>query len=563
MRRLTGGGQGGIPSGGGRPILILPEETQRYLGRDAQRTNIMAARVISEAVRTTLGPRGMDKMLVDSLGDVVITNDGVTILDEMEVEHPAAKMIVEVAKTQDEEVGDGTTTAVVISGALLHEAEQLLDQSIHSTVIASGYRLAAEKAQEFLDEISEKVGFDDDAMLREVAMTAMTGKKAGSAREELADLAVKAVKQIAEKTDGGYLVDVDFIGIEKKQGGSIVDSSLINGIIVDKERVHPGMPKRVEGAKIALIDCPLEVKKTETDAEIRIERPEQLRAFLDEEENMLRKAVDKIVETGANVVLCQKGIDDVAQHFLSKAGVLAVRRVKKSDMEKLARATGGEVTTNVDDLSKEHLGSAGLVEERKVAGDEMIFVEKCKNPKAVSVLVRGGTEHVVDEVERSMNDAVRVVGDVIEDGKLVAGGGASEIEVAKRLREYAETVGGREALAVNGFANAVEAITRTLTENAGLDAIDTLVELRAKHEKPKGKNLGLNAYKGKVEDMLKIGVVEPLRVKTQAIKSGSEAAIMILRIDDVIAASKKEMSIPPPGGPGAGAPGMGGMGPMG
>ncbi|MEA1905298.1 MAG: thermosome subunit beta [Candidatus Hadarchaeota archaeon] len=558
-----GGGQGGIPSGGGRPILVLPEETQRYLGRDAQRTNIMAARVISEAVRTTLGPRGMDKMLVDSLGDVVITNDGVTILDEMEVEHPAAKMIVEVAKTQDEEVGDGTTTAAVIAGALLHEAEQLLDQSIHSTVIASGYRLAAEKAQEFLDEVSEKVGFDDDAMLREVAMTAMTGKKAGSAREELADLAVKAVKQIAEKTDGGYLVDVDFIGIEKKQGGSIVDSSLINGIIIDKERVHPGMPRRVEGAKIALLDCPLEVKKTETDAEIRIERPEQLRAFLDEEENMLRKAVDKIVETGADVVLCQKGIDDVAQHFLSKAGVLAVRRVKKSDMEKLARATGGEVTTNVDDLSKEYQGSAGLVEERKVAGDEMIFVEKCKNPKAVSVLVRGGTEHVVDEVERSMNDAVRVVGDVIEDGKLVAGGGASEIEVAKRLREYAETVGGREALAVNSFANAVEAITRTLTENAGLDAIDTLVELRAKHEKAKGKNLGLNAYKGKVEDMLKIGVVEPLRVKTQAIKSGSEAAVMILRIDDVIAASKKEMPTPPPGGPGAGAPGMGGMGPMG
>lgn len=561
MRR-SAGGQGGVPTGGGRPILILPEETQRYLGRDAQRTNIMAARVISEAVRTTLGPRGMDKMLVDSLGDVVITNDGVTILDEMEVEHPAAKMLVEVAKTQDEEVGDGTTTAVVIAGALLHEAEQLLDQSIHPTVIASGYRLAAEKAQKFLDEISERVSFDDDAMLRKVAMTAMTGKKASSAREELADLAVKAVKQIAEKTDGGYLVDTDFIGVEKKQGGSTADSSLINGIIIDKERVHPGMPKRVKNAKIALLDCPLEIKKTETDAEIRIERPEQLRAFLDEEENMLRGAVDKIIKTGANVVLCQKGIDDIAQHFLSKTGILAVRRVKKSDMEKLARATGGTVTTNLDDLTKKHLGSAGLVEERKVAGDQMIFIEKCKNPRAVSILVRGGTEHVVDEVERSLNDALHVVGDVIEDGKIVAGGGASEIEVAKRLREYAETVGGREALAVNSFADAIETIIRTLSENAGLDSIDTLVELRAKHDKPRGKNLGLNAYNGKVEDMLKIGVVEPLRVKTQAIKSGSEAAIMILRIDDVIAASKKEkMPTPPSGGPGA--PSTGGAGPMG
>ncbi len=560
--RPLGSGQGGAPSGG-RPILVLPEDTRRYLGRDAQRTNIMAARVISEAIRTTLGPRGMDKMLVDSLGDVVITNDGVTILEEMDVEHPAAKMIVEVAKTQEDEVGDGTTTAVVISGELLHEAEKLLDQSIHPTVIAAGYRLAAEKAQEFLNEVADDVSFDDKETLRKVAMTAMTGKKAESAREELADLALKAAKQIAEKTDDGYVMDADYIGIEKKQGGSIRDSSLIDGIIIDKERVHPGMPKRVEKAKVALLNCALEVKKTETDAKIHVTDPQQLKTFLDEEESMLHKLVDKIVKTRANVVFCQKGIDDVAQHYLSKVNILATRRVKKSDMEKLARATGGKVVTNVDDLTKDDLGDAGLVEERKIAGDEMIFVEKCKDPKAVSVLVRGGTEHVVDEVERSMHDAIRVVGAAIEDGKVVAGGAAPEIELAKRLRHYADSVGGREALAVGSFANAVEAISRTLAENAGLDAIDTLVELKARHDKPDGKNAGLNVYKGKVEDMLKNGVIEPLRVKTQAIKSGSEAAIMILRIDDVIASSKRAPPAGPPGGggmPPGMPPGMGGMG---
>jgi thermosome len=506
--------------------------------------NILAARIVSEAVRTTLGPRGMDKMLVDSLGDVVITNDGVTILKEMEVEHPAAKMLVEVAKTQDDEVGDGTTTAVVIAGELLREAERLLDQSIHPTVIASGFRMAAEKAQEILREIAEPVTIEDEELLKKIAMTAMTGKKAESAREKLAELAVRAVKQIVDKTDGGYIADIDYIGIEKKPGESTEDSQLIEGVILDKERVHPGMPKRVKNASIALLDCALEIKKTETDAEIRVTRPEQLRAFLDEEESMLKKMVDKIVSSGANVVICQKGIDDLAQHHLAKAGIYAVRRAKKSDMEKLARATGGRVVTNIEDLSPEYLGQAGLVEEQKIGEDKLTFVKGCKDPKAVGILIRGGTEHVIDEVERAVHDALSVVAAAIEDGKIVVGGGAPDIELAKRLREFSETVGGREALAVNAFANAVESIPRTLAENAGMDSIDILVELRAKHESPDGKYFGVDVYNGKTADMMKAGVIEPLRIKAQAIKSASEAAIMILRIDDVIAASKKEVSPP-------------------
>ena len=536
---------------GGRPVFVLPEGTRRLVGRDAQRMNILAARVIAEAVRTTLGPRGMDKMLVDSLGDVVITNDGKTILDEMEVEHPAAKMMVEIAKTQDEEVGDGTTTAVIIAGELLHKAEELLDQVIHPTVIAAGYRMAADKSQEILEGLAEKADFDDEALLKKIAMTSMTGKKAEGAKDKLADLAVKAVRQIADKTNGKYVVDIDYIGVEKKQGGSTTESELIHGLVIDKERVHPGMPKRVKNAKIALLDCALEVKKTETDAEIRVTRPEQLRAFLDEEENMLRKMVDKIVATGANVVMCQKGIDDIAQHFLAKAGVYATRRVKKSDMDKLARATGGKVVTSIDDLTSTDIGTAGSVEEKKIADEKMTFVEGCKDPKAVSLLVRGGTEHVVDEVERAVHDGLCVVAAAVEDGKIVAGGGAPEIELAKQLRDYAETVGGREALAVSAFADAVEIVPRTLAENAGLDSIDMLVDLRARHEKADGKNIGLNVYEGKVMDMFKMGVAEPLRIKTQAMKSASEAAVMILRIDDVIAATKKGMG-PPAGGPEAG-----------
>ncbi|MDI6642635.1 MAG: thermosome subunit beta [Candidatus Hodarchaeaceae archaeon] len=533
---------------GGRQVLVLPEGTRRLIGRDAQRMNILAARVISEAVRTTLGPRGMDKMLVDSLGDVVITNDGVTILKEMEVEHPAAKMLVEVAKTQDEEVGDGTTTAVVLAGELLHEAERLLDQTIHPTVIVSGYRMAAEKAQNLLSEIAEPIKIDDEVLLKKIAMTAMTGKKAEGSRERLADLVVNAVKQIVDKTDGGYIADIDYIGIEKKPGESTDDSQLIQGVILDKERAHPAMPKRVKNAKIALLDCALEIKKTETDAEIRVTSPDQLRAFLDEEEAMLKKMVDQVVATGANVVVCQKGIDDLAQHYLAKAGIYAVRRAKKSDMEKLSRATGGKILTNLDDLTADDLGKAGLVEERKIGEDKMTFIKECKDPRAVGILIRGGTEHVIDEVERAVHDALSVVSAAIEDGKIIYGGGAPDIELAKQLREYAETVGGREALAVNAFANAIESIPRTLAENAGLDSIDILVDLRAKHEKTDGKNIGVDVYKGKTADMKKEGVVEPLRMKTQAIKSASEAAIMILRIDDMIAASKKEIS--PPKGPG-------------
>lgn len=525
---------------GGTPILILPEKVHRYIGRDAQRMNILAARVIAEAIRTTLGPRGMDKMLVDNLGDVIITNDGVTILDEMDVEHPAAKMMVEIAKTQEDEVGDGTTTAVMLAGELLKKAEELLDQNIHATVIASGYRKAAEKAQEILNEMAIKISKDDDNMLKRIAITSMSSKGSEMRGEKLAEMCVQAVKQIVEEEDGKIVADIDNIKVEKKSGGSSADSQLIKGIVIDKEVVHPGMPKRVEDAKIALLNCALEVKETETDAEIRITDPEQLKAFLEEEERMLREMVEQIKATGANVVFCQKGIDDVAQHYLAKAGILAARRVKESDMEKLARATGGKVITNLKDLTANDLGYARLVEERKVAGDEMIFVEGCKDPKAVSLLVRGGTEHVVDEVERAVHDGICVISAAIEDGKILPGGGAPEIEVARRLREYAETVGGREALAINAFADAIEIVPRTLAENAGLDPIDILVQLRAEHGKSGNKNVGLDVISGKVTDTLKLGIVEPLRVKTQAIKSASEAAEMILRIDDVIAAGKLE-----------------------
>jgi len=536
---------------GGTQILVLPEKFSRYLGRDAQRMNITAARIIAEAVRTTLGPRGMDKMLVDNLGDVVITNDGVTILKEMDVEHPAAKMMVEIAKTQEDEVGDGTTTAVVLAGELLKKAEGLLDQDIHATVIATGYRRAAEKAQEILDRMAIKVSRDDEKILKQIAVTSMSSKGTEAKGDKLAELCVRAVRQIAEEEDGKLVADIDNIKVEKKSGGSSADSQLIRGILIDKERVHSGMPKRVEKAKIALLNCALEIEKTETDAKIHITDPEQLKAFLAEEEQMLRKMVDQIKKSGANVAMCQKGIDDIAQHFLAKAGIFAVRRVKESDMEKLARATGGKAVMNIKELSADDLGHAELVEERKVAGDEMTFVEGCKDPKAVSLLVRGGTEHVVDEVERAVHDGVCVISAAIEDGKIVAGGGAPEVELAKQLRDYAEMVGGREALAISAFADAIEIIPRTLTENAGLDPIDILVQLRAAHEKANGEVIGLDVFSGKVTDTSKLGIVEPLRVKTQAIKSASEAAEMILRIDDVIAAGKLEKGPPGPG-PGAG-----------
>ncbi|NJE30343.1 thermosome subunit [Thermococcus sp. 18S1] len=523
----------------GQPVVILPEGTQRYVGRDAQRLNILAARIIAETVRTTLGPKGMDKMLVDSLGDIVITNDGATILDEMDIQHPAAKMMVEVAKTQDKEAGDGTTTAVVIAGELLRKAEELLDQNIHPSIIIKGYALAAEKAQEILDNMAREIDVEDAEILKKAAVTSITGKAAEEEREYLAEIAVDAVRQVAEKVDGTYKVDLDNIKFEKKEGGSVRDTRLVRGVVIDKEVVHPGMPKRVEGAKIALINEALEVKETETDAEIRITSPEQLQAFLEQEEKMLREMVDKIKEVGANVVFVQKGIDDLAQHYLAKYGILAVRRVKKSDMEKLAKATGAKIVTNVRDLTSEDLGEAELVEQRKVAGENMIFVEGCKNPKAVTILIRGGTEHVVDEVERALEDAVKVVKDIVEDGKILAAGGAPEIELAIKLDEFAKEVGGKEQLAIEAFAEALKVIPRTLAENAGLDPVEILVKVIAAH-KEKGATIGVDVFEGEPADMMERGVIAPLRVTKQAIKSASEAAIMILRIDDVIAASKLE-----------------------
>ena len=523
----------------GQPVVILPEGTQRYVGRDAQRLNILAARIVAETIRTTLGPKGMDKMLVDSLGDIVITNDGATILDEMDIQHPAAKMMVEVAKTQDKEAGDGTTTAVVIAGELLRKAEELLDQNIHPSIIIKGYALAAEKAQEILEGIAKEVSPDDVETLKKAAVTSITGKAAEEEREYLANIAVEAVRQVAEKVGDKYKVDLDNIKFEKKEGGSVRETQLIKGVVIDKEVVHPGMPKRVENAKIALINEALEVKETETDAEIRITSPEQLQAFLEQEERMLKEMVDKIKEVGANVVFVQKGIDDLAQHYLAKYGIMAVRRVKKSDMEKLAKATGAKIVTNVKDLTSEDLGEAELVEQRKVAGENMIFVEGCKNPKAVTILIRGGTEHVVDEVERALEDAVKVVKDIVEDGKILPAGGAPEIELSIRLDEYAKEVGGKEQLAIEAFAEALKVIPRTLAENAGLDPVETLVKVIAAH-KEKGPTIGVDVFEGEPADMMEKGVIAPLRVTKQAIKSASEAAIMILRIDDVIAASKLE-----------------------
>lgn len=540
---------------GGQPILILKEGGSRTRGRDAQSMNIAAAKAVAGAVRTTLGPKGMDKMLVDTIGDVVITNDGVTILKEMDIEHPAAKMMVEVAKTQDDEVGDGTTSAVVIAGELLKKSEELLEQDVHPTVITLGYRQAAEKAQELLQTIAVDVKAKDKETLAKIAGTAMTGKNAEASKDKLCDLIVRAITFVAD-ADG--TVDTENVKVEKRVGGAIEDSEIVEGMIIDKERVHPGMPKTVKNAKILLLNAAVEYKKTEVDAEISITSPDQLQLFLDEEERMIKGIVEKIKASGANVLFCQKGIDDIAQHYLSKAGILAVRRVKKSDMEKLARATGGALISSIDAISADELGVAGLVEERKVGGEEMIFVEKCKNPKAVSIIIKGGTEHVVDELGRALEDALRVVGVVVEDKKIVAGGGAPEVELSLRLREYAATQGGRIQLAIEAFASALEVIPRTLAENAGLDPIDKLVELRAAHEKGK-KTFGLDVFEGKPVDMLAAGVVEPLRVKTQAIASAAEAAVMILRIDDVIASAKSAGPSPEEMAAMGGAGGMGGM----
>ncbi len=519
---------------GGGTILVLKEGTRRERGKGAQHNNIAAAKAVADAVRSTLGPRGMDKMLVDSMGDVVITNDGVTILKEIDVEHPAAKMLVEVAKAQDEECGDGTTSAVVLAGELLNRASDLIELNVHPTVIASGYRLAARRAVEALDDLAEKVAPDDTDSLKKIAMTSMISKQVSASREALADIAVKAVRAVAKEVDGRLFVDDDDIQLVKKQGGSLADTELVDGIIVDKERVHPGMPTRVENAKIALVDAALEVKKTEFDAKIQVTDPSQLQAFLDEEEKIVRGFADAVKASGANVLFAQKGIDDLAQHYLAKEGIYAIRRVKKSDMEKLAKATGGHLVSKINELSKADLGTAKLVDERKVGDEDMTFVTGCKQAKAVCILIRGGTEHVVDEVERSLEDALSVVAVALEDGKMITGGGSAQTKLSLVLRDYATSVGGREQFAIEQFAQSLEVIPRTLADNAGLDPIDTLIDLRNAHKNGK-KYAGVNVFTGKVSDMKKEGVLEPIRVFRQALLSATEAAAMILRIDDVIA----------------------------
>jgi thermosome len=521
-----------------QPIYVLPENIYRMIGKDAQRNNIAAARIVADLVKSTLGPKGMDKMLVDNLGDVIVTNDGVTILEEMHVEHPAAKMMVEIAKTQEKEVGDGTTTAVVLAGKLLENAEKLLDEKIHPSVIGRGYRKAREKADEILLKLSTKVNEKDKDFLKKIAMTAMTGKGAETAKEKLAELVANAVLQVAEKKDGKIFVDLDNIKIEKRKGKGIDDTELISGIVLDKEKVHAAMPSHVKDARIALLDVALEIKGPETDTKIQVTTPEQLQAFLDQEEMMLKKMVDKIVEVGANVVVCQKGIDDVAQYYLAKAGILALRRVKKSDMEKLAKATGGKIVSKLKELSKGDLGYAREVEEVKEGDEAFTYIKGCKNPKALTILVRGGTEHVVNEIERAIKDSIGDLAAALNDGYVVPGGGAIEVELAKAIREYATKFKGREQLAILGFADALEAIPRILAENAGLDPIDVLTELKVKHEKNPNIGLDLTKEENYIVDTLKAGIVEPTRIKLQALKSATEVTMMLLRIDDVIASKE-------------------------
>ena len=532
-----------------QPVVILKEGATQSRGRDARKANMMAAQIISEVLKTTLGPRGMDKMLIDSLGDITITNDGATVLDEIDVQHPAAKMMIEVAKTQDDEVGDGTTTSVILSGEILRRAGELFDDNIHPSIVISGYQKAAEKALEALEKIALDVDVNDKDTLMKIAMTSMRSKTVSRSREYLSDLVIDAIKQIVEQRDGQTIADVDNVQIVKKEGKSLDETELIRGIIIDKEVVHDGMPKKIKDAKVALIDAALEVEKTEFDAEIRIRSPDAIKAFLDQEADMLKKMVDDVLSSGANVLFCQKGIDDMAQHYLAKAGVLAARRVKKSDMEKMAMATGAKVVSNLSDLKEKDLGSCGVVEEKKVANDKMIFVEECSDPRSVAIFIRAGLERMLDEAERALNDALYVISDVIELPKMVPGGGAIEIELSKAVREYARSVGGREQLAIEAFSDALEIIPRTLAENAGLDVLDTMVAIKAAHEKADGSAMGVNVYDEGVIDMLDQGVVEPMAVKLQAIKSAVEVASMILRIDDVVAATSPSMPAGPPGMP--------------
>jgi thermosome len=543
----------------GVPIRVIKEGSDRSRGREAQHNNIMAAKVVAESVRSALGPKGMDKMLVDSFGDVTITSDGRTILDEMDVQHPAAKMLVEVAKTQDKEAGDGTTSAVIIAGELLSRAEELIDKNIHPTVIIDGYRKAADKALETLEKIAIPIDLKSSEYLKKAASTSMGSKIVAEYKDYLADLAVKAMLAVAEKqADGTFRADVDDVKVEKKTGESLKDTSLISGIVLDKEIVHSGMPKRMEKAKIALLDASLENEKPEMDTKISIESPDQIEAFLKEEETMLRNMVDKVLASGANVVVCQKGIDDMAQHFMARKGVIAIRRAKKSDMDKLARATGAKIISNIDALTPSDLGYAALVEERRTGDDKMTYIEGCKNPKSVTLLIRGGTQRMTAEAERSIHDGLCVVKDLIEDPRIVAGGSAPEMEMANVIKKYAQTVQGREQLAITIFAESLEAIATTLAENAGVDQVDILSELRTRHQK--GETwAGIDVLAGKVEDMTKINVYEPLAVKKQIIKSANEAASMILKIDDVIASQKMKTPPMPPGGMPGGMGGMGGM----
>ncbi len=553
---------------GTMPVVLLKDGATETKGREAQRNNIAAAKIIAEIVHTSLGPRGMDKMLVDDLGDVTITNDGATILKEIDVQHPAAKMLVEISKTTDNEVGDGTTSVVVLAGALLESAESLINQDVHPTIIVDGYRKAAKKAKQLLQEIADTVSPNDKTLLQKIAKTAMQTKLVRKDSSHLADIVVQAVLAVAEKIGETYHVDEDDIKVEKKAGKSIKDSLIIEGIVLDKEVVHAGMPKKVSEAKIALVNTALEINKTETDAKINISNPQQLKTFLDEENRMLKTMVDKVVASGATVLICQKGVDDMVQHYLAKAGILTVRRVKESDMTKLAKATGARITTNLDDLFEKDLGTAQLVEERKIEEDRWVFIEGCRHPKSVSLLLRGGSQRVVDEVERSVHDSIMVVKDVMEMPSIVAGGGAPETYTATKLRTWSKTLEGREQLAAEKFAEALESIPLTLAENAGMDPIDTLTNLRSKQLKGE-KWIGVDVMKAKVANMKSSDIIEPLAVKQQIISAATEAACMILRIDDVISTSKTagpphggEGGMPPGGMPGMGMGGMGGMGGM-
>ena len=541
------------------PVILLKDGASQTKGRDAQKNNISAAKIIAEIVHTSLGPRGMDKMLVDSLGDVTITNDGATILKEIDVQHPAAKMLVEISKSTDNEVGDGTTSVVVLAGALLEQAESLLEQEVHPTIIVDGYRKAAKKAKQFIKSIAQQVTPNDKPILLKIAKTALQTKMVRKESDQLSDLIVKAVLAVAQKEGDNFTVDIDDIKVEKKAGGSIRDSSIIQGIVLDKEVVHSGMPKKVTNAKIALINTALEISKTETDAKINISNPQQMKSFLDEENKMLKNMVDKVIGSGATVAFCQKGVDDMAQHYLAKAGLLVVRRVKESDLTKLAKATGGKIVTNLDDLFEKDLGTSDIVEERKIEEDRWVFVEGCKHPKSVTLLLRAGSQRVVDEVERSVHDAIMVVRDIMELPSIVAGGGAPETFAATKIRSWAKSLEGREQLAAEKFADALESIPLALSENAGMDPIDTLTTLRSRQLRGH-KWTGIDVMKGKVADMKSSEIIEPLLVKNQIISSAAEAACMLLRIDDVIATAKS--AGPPPGAEGGMPPGMGGMGGM-